>query len=62
VQIIQRQLDKLSAPCTFCTGAYRDIFIPRPELFSSLYNIQHSSTLAERSNEEEALRSALRIK
>ena len=26
VQIIQRQLDNLSAPCTFCTGAYRDIF------------------------------------
>jgi len=35
VQIIQRQLDKLSALCTFCTRAYRDIF-PRPELFSKL--------------------------
>jgi len=35
VQIIQHQLDKLSALCTFCTRAYRDIF-PRPELFSKL--------------------------
>jgi len=42
VQIIQRQLDKLSAPCTFGTGAYRDIF-PRLELFSSYY-IHYSST------------------
>jgi len=35
VQIVQRQLDKLSALCTFCARACRDIF-PRPEPFSTL--------------------------
>ena len=52
MQIIQRQLDKLSALCTFGTRAYRDIF-PRPELFSS--TTTYSTQVLERSNEEEAL-------
>ena len=57
MQIIQRQLDNLSALCTFCTRAYRDIF-PRLELFSisSIARNFHPPVLLYRNSCRQSLR------